>query len=553
MKKRNENNEEVSYWQPMADSMVGLLLCVLLVMLLLILYLVRVPDENYVDEEMGDSYEQFDDAEKGGGNHAYGQIDDEEGNAWRSGLGSENDGSGGGNEGGNGEGDGGDNDYEDPDPGAGNGDGTDKAAVFVQIVDGETGRTIKKQGIEFELYGYNWGLQVLSTYYPKKIDYRKYQTDETGVFYLPEKVLLSSYYLHCLSQIEGYDPGENTEFTITEAYDWDDPYVVTVSLYPYKNSISLQLKDESDGSAVAGAVFDVVADGDVVTWDGTTRYQDGDIVDTITTDESGYAKSVDLYIGKYLLKQTSSPEYYARSTEDTSVEVKNKTEENIEEITVVSQKMTSVDVVLKDALYDTTYIEGAEFSLSTDDGKIVEKYKTDKQGRFTVSQLKKNTRYHIKQTKAASDYQMDYSDHTFTVNNDGLIDGNSTMELPVTNRMIRISVGLRDKIFRGQVSDVNMALYDNEKNVIKNWNTTGLEATIEGLEAGEYMLVINGKEEQKITVQDVTELQKFVFERWTTADIGALFALGAFVIGMLAIIIVLVRKKKREKREREDR
>ncbi|MBU5679472.1 MSCRAMM family protein [Blautia sp. MSJ-9] len=552
MKKLNKNNEEINYWQPLADSMVGLLLCVLLVMLLLILYLVRIPDEDYVDKDLGDSYEQFNDEDPGGGNHAYGQVDDEEGDSWKQGKGSEKDGSGGGNAGGEGDGEEDKEKYIDPDPGAGNGDGTDKAAILVQTVDGETNRTIKTKGIEFELYGTNSALQVLSTYYPKKTDYKKYQTDESGTFYLPERIPLSSYYLHCLSKIDGYDVGENTEFTVDQSYDWDEPYIVTVSLTPSKNIIRMQLNDRDSGESVSGAEFNVIAAENIITKDGTTRYKEGDIVDTIKTDENGYAESQELYLGNYTLKQTKAPKYYALNTADTSVELRSKSDTSDSEITAVSEEMTSVNVILKDALYDTTYISGARFTLSTDDGKTVDKFETDKQGRFTISNLKKNTKYHIKQTKAVEDYQMDYGDHTFTVNSEGLIDGNSSTEIELTNRLIRISIGVRDKIFRGQVSDVNIGLYDSEKNVIKSWNTTGLETTIEGLEPGDYMVVISGKEEQKISVEDKTEIQTFTFERWTTADIGALFATAGFALGLFILIIVLIKKNKQRKAEREE-
>lgn len=234
--KQKRHYEEVSYWESMADSMVGLLLCILLITLLLIMYLVRIPDEDYIDVNKGYSYERYHDSDDGGGNHSYGKIDDEEGaegeteetetetevetekyedNAGR-----------GGSYGG-----GGDDDenykYEDPDPGAGEGEGIDRAAVLVQVVDGETGRTIKRAGMEFELYGANSALQVLNTYYPKKTEYKKYETDKSGTFYFPEKIVLSTYELHALSTIEGYDLAENTTFTLDQAYDWEDPYVVS--------------------------------------------------------------------------------------------------------------------------------------------------------------------------------------------------------------------------------------------------------------------------------------------------------------------------------------
>lgn len=59
---------------------------------------------------------------------------------------------------------------------------------------------------------------------------------------------------------------------------------------------------------LAGATYKITADEDVVTPDGTLRYHKGDVVDTITTDEEGTAKSKELYLGKYTVTETKAPE-----------------------------------------------------------------------------------------------------------------------------------------------------------------------------------------------------------------------------------------------------
>lgn len=55
---------------------------------------------------------------------------------------------------------------------------------------------------------------------------------------------------------------------------------------------------------LAGAVYEITADEDVITPDGTLRYHKGDVVDTVTTDEDGIAKSKELYLGKYTVVET---------------------------------------------------------------------------------------------------------------------------------------------------------------------------------------------------------------------------------------------------------
>ena len=547
MKKHKRKYDEVNYWESMADSMVGLLLFVLLILLLLIMYVVQLPDD-----DLGNTYQQNTVVDDGGGNYGNYDESDEDGDTYNDDHDSGSDlDEGGGGTGGAGDTDDEKNKFEDPDPGAGNGEGSNKAAVYVQVVDEETGVTIKKKGIEFELYGSGSALQVLSTYYPKKTDYKKYQTDESGVFYLPEKLYLASYYLHALSTIKGYDIADNVNFTLNEAYDWDDPYILTVPMHPSKNIIRVQLVDKDNGENISDATFDVIASENIVTQDGTTRYREGDVVDTIELDENGYGESKEIYLGKYQLRQNKVPEFYAKTSEDTAVEVKSKTEAAVPAVTEITEEKTSVTVSLTDALYDTKYISGAKFELSAESGGKTETYKTDDKGRFTIIDLKKNTTYHIKQVSAVSDYELSNEDYSFTVNGDGLIDGNETEEIKVTNRIIRISVGIKDKLFRGQVSDVNIAIHDAEDNTVKVWDSTGLEQTIEGLTPGEYMVIINGNKDQaqKIRVEDKTELQAFSFEQWTVADIGAIIGVSFVVIGMIVILVIVGKRRRQRKIE----
>ena len=544
MKKHKRKYDEVNYWESMADSMVGLLLFVLLILLLLIMYVVQIPDD-----DLGNTYQQNTVVDDGGGNY---DESDEDRDTYNDNHNSGSDlDEGGGGTGGAGDTDDEKNKFEDPDPGAGDGEGSDKAAVYVQVVDEETGVTIKKRGIEFELYGSGSALQVLSTYYPKKTDYKKYQTDDSGVFYLPEKLYLSSYYLHALSTIKGYDIADNVNFTLSEAHDWDDPYILTVPMHPSKNIIRMQLLDKDNGENISEATFDVIASENIITQDGTTRYREGDVVDTIELDENGYGESKEIYLGKYQLRQNKVPEFYAKTSEDTAVEVKSKTEAAVPAVTEITEEKTSVTVSLTDALYDTKYISGAKFELSAESGGKTETYKTDDKGRFTIIDLKKNTTYHIKQVSAVSDYELSNEDYSFTVNGDGLIDGNETEEIKVTNRIIRISVGIKDKLFRGQVSDVNVAIHDAEDNTVKVWDTTGLEQTIEGLTPGEYMVIINGNKDQAqtIRVEDKTELQAFSFEQWTVADIGAIIGVSFVVIGMIVILVIVGKHRRQRKIE----
>jgi uncharacterized surface anchored protein len=56
-----------------------------------------------------------------------------------------------------------------------------------------------------------------------------------------------------------------------------------------------------------GAVYEIIAAEDVYTLDGTLRYSAGEVVDTVTTDETGLAESKPLYLGKYEIKEIIAP------------------------------------------------------------------------------------------------------------------------------------------------------------------------------------------------------------------------------------------------------
>ena len=58
---------------------------------------------------------------------------------------------------------------------------------------------------------------------------------------------------------------------------------------------------------LAGATYEITAAEDIITPDGTLRYAEGAVVDTLTTDENGAAESKALYLGKYTVRETKAP------------------------------------------------------------------------------------------------------------------------------------------------------------------------------------------------------------------------------------------------------
>lgn len=86
--------------------------------------------------------------------------------------------------------------------------------------------------------------------------------------------------------------------------------------------------------ALAGAVFEIAAAEDITTADGTVRHTAGEVVDTVTTDESGNAVSKELYPGKYTVLEIHAPGGTVLNTEPKTVELTENADGEITEALV---------------------------------------------------------------------------------------------------------------------------------------------------------------------------------------------------------------------------
>ncbi len=542
--RKRQNDDELNFWQPATDMFSALMLVLLLVILLLALYLVNVPDHDGIDETgnvtatpsdaVGDgigaaikrpetnSGGNPDDNGDGGSEHG-----EDGGEQEYEGSGGEekHDGGNGGGGGGSGTG-----------PGTGPGEGL-KSAVYVVMVDAETDRTIKEQGVQFELYGADNSLQVLNVYYPEKISFRSYETTEQGTFYFPEKLWQGEYIVHELTEPAGYDAAENQYFDLNDIYDWPEPFVVKVPLNPSRNIIRIQMNDAETAQPVEGGTFEVIAGEDIITQDGTLRYHEGQVVGTIACDEKGYGTSDELYLGKYIVREKDIPEYYVGQESDLDCSVEKKTEVEVP-LNTLTSKLSRVTLNLKDELYNTRPIAGAVYQVTPDHG-VSREVTTDASGQIILDQLDKNTTYTITQTETVDDYEPDTQEHTFSVAADGRISGQDELELDLTNRMIRVEIGASKNPLGRQSAGVDMQLFDASGNEIQAWTTSTAPVTFTNLKSGSYYIVMDGNTQKKypLQVNDQAAVQSVLvgsgqYMRYILA--------GAGVFGVIMVLAVLL-------------
>lgn len=509
--RRNKNSTEENYWQPATDMMAGLLLVILLIMALLLLYIGHNQFEYEHNGEEGStqpsvaisSEEQTTEnqiIQNGGGETETTEpythtIEDEEG----------------------------------------------KAAVLVKVVDSDTGNTIKKEGVLFELYSGN-GSQTLSTYYPEKVDYKQYQTRGDGTFFLPEKIFEEAYSLHNIKAPEEYHTGKNVDFHIDRAYDWYEPFIVEFPLTPVKNAITISCKDKRTKDPVSDGVFKVYADEDIKTLDGTVRFKNGSLVDTITCNSQGVGKSKELNLGKYYVVQTSVKNHYSLYDKTINVEIENEKDKEADATEVLCSK-TSFRFNLTDKYTDEP-ISDAVFTIS---GKGDLKTNTD--GKISVENLDKNTSYECKLKKLPNGYKSSMDTITFEVDENGNIKGKSTYSVSETAYMIRLKVLVKDSIIGYNLNGESITLYDENDKVTFNWDCDGSARVFDDIKPGKYKVFVNNVDTGTVaTVEENVELNEKVVYVWTLADTMIVVIVALVTLSLIVLLIKLIFKRKNKKK-----
>ena len=194
---------------------------------------------------------------------------------------------------------------------------------YVEIVkkDAETGRVIPAAGIGFKVLNTDTGAYVVQhIHYPTPMDIDTYYTDSTGRLMLPDPLDYGNYEIIEVQTCDGYVlhtgpvpfqiDGIQTVVTV-EKYNLPQKGTITVS----KSGEVFTFVSENNGmyqpvfavQGLEGAVYEITAAEDIYTLDGTLRASKGEVVDTITTGADGTAKSKELYLGKYEVKEITAP------------------------------------------------------------------------------------------------------------------------------------------------------------------------------------------------------------------------------------------------------
>ena len=206
---------------------------------------------------------------------------------------------------------------------------------YLKVVklDKETGKRIPYEGAAFEIYDSNNHRITMQYTYPQVTSIHTFYTNKDGYLITPEKLPYGDYTLKEVQAPYGYVLDDTpVPFSITQENSSTDTGVTVVKVkardVAQKGVINITKTgeifssvEENNGiytpkysiSNLKGAIFEIYAAEDITTLDGTVRYEQGTLVDTITTDDDGVAKSKELYLGKYTVIEKTAPNGYVHN------------------------------------------------------------------------------------------------------------------------------------------------------------------------------------------------------------------------------------------------
>lgn len=214
---------------------------------------------------------------------------------------------------------------------------------YVKVVklDKETGKQIAYSGAGFEIYDSEGHRVNMQFTYPQITTIHTFYTNSEGYLITPETLPYGDYTLVEVQAPYGYVLDSTPiPFTVNQENSSTDTGVTVVKVKAHdmaqKGVIEISKTGEVFASVtetegvyspvynvqgLPGTVFQIYAAEDITTLDGTIRAYQGELVDEITTDKDGKAKSKELYLGKYTVIEKTATEGFYNPNEQYDVEL----------------------------------------------------------------------------------------------------------------------------------------------------------------------------------------------------------------------------------------
>lgn len=371
-------------------------------------------------------------------------------------------------------------------------------------IDEDSKRIIVKDGIKFRIKNLDTNEYVCQNItYPTQEKICVFETTG-GAFVTPHVLESGTYQIEELENqtIEGYVwNSEPLIFSIEDdsKFIYDDEFGVMLEVQFANKQVKGEFELTKLGEKLVvengtfryeeieliGVGYDLYADGDIYSADGTLIHRDKDLIKSFVVDKPNY-KVTDLYLGKYCLVETSTVGNHVLDTTPYCFEIKY-----VDQYTPI----VSIDIVLKNYLIKGDFelnkndistgelVEGALIEVFTENDELVFSGRTDGEKGIVIKNLSAG-RYKYIESEAPEGYILNTEVHYFEIKEDG-----SVIKDTLSNEMISGDFELiKTDLESGQpVAGAFIEIFDEEKNLIFSGYTDIFgRIYVEGLKYGRY-------------------------------------------------------------------
>ena len=442
----------------------------------------------------------------------------------------------------------------------------------IQIVktDAETGNTVPLSGFKFQVLDSNGETMSFADPYDVNGTVDTFTTDDAGQVTIPQRLKSGKYSIKEVSAVAPYTVnGDAVGFEVPKDYKKASPVtVIKVSDKQAKGKATITKTCSHDGEALQGAEYDVVAQQDIVSPDGTVRAEAGSEVSIRKAVSTANVKSeaddgtslvlksadgletqlgpdaIDMKPGTYTLTATQD----GKTLEGAEVEIEagkaytakvaggllgnhavlSDDGYAMPAIKLAWSEANSAYVALDLGLgtYDLTVAGKAAGQVEIDgdgptyilvsggrarrvpvllkEGKSATEGVTGADGSTDFLHLAPGT-YRVAEIEAPAGYVEAPGIKTFTVGADGRIDGRDSGQAAFEDDYTKVRISKRDITDESEIEGAKLTVTDSEGTTIDSWTSTTEDHEIDALAPGKYTLT----EQRTPTAYDQAESIEF--------------------------------------------
>lgn len=379
-------------------------------------------------------------------------------------------------------------------------------SAYLQIIkkDSETGKIIKLSDVTFKIINTDTK-QYVSQYVGGKV-ISQFKTDENGVVITPLKLSSGNYKIVEISSPKGYILDESgVEFTIGENTHFNyTTYGAFVVIEYLNTAIKGQIEINKTGEVfkpkdgtfeyeekpLSNVEFQIIANEDIKSSDGNyIYYNKGDVVETLVTDENGYAISTKLPLGKYILVETKTNENYILNEEKYNfelIEKDNRTPIVYSSYSVLNKYKKGILEFSKVDSISGQFIPNTEISIYTSDEQLVFTGMTDQKGKIIINDLAVG-KYYIVENNPSIGYLLSKEKFYFEIKNNGEVVKVKMKNKPITSTLVFTKI---DVSTSAPLPNTLIEIYNDKDELIFSGRTDFKgQIIIEKLRYGKYYIL----------------------------------------------------------------